>query len=176
MENYYDYSDFEPLSLTDEELALLKKLRSLSDRDGFEYGVAFADGVVTKIFTNGFANKVSVPNNIYAGNIRLFHSHTIRSPLSPSDLFLLTNPRISEIAVITSDGSVFRAMVNGGIKPSEDEYYEDTDGLDDEVNFEMIERPEFNIWDIELRKYMASKEQMFRIARLFKWVIEGGRI
>ena len=177
MEYYFDFSDCEPLTISQDDLTVLNRLHELSSQYGNEYAIAIIDGVEMKEFTSELSDRVHIPDELReTGNVRLFHSHTIETPLSPSDLVFLSWPSVDDICVITKERSVFRVLVNGGIKPDTGEYIEMTDGLDDEVNFEIMGHPCFEDWDYDVRNYMATKEQMIRTARLFKWRLEGGRI
>ena len=177
MENYNDFSDCEPLTLSDNDIIILQMLHVLSLNDGAEHAAVTTDGTSIREFTSGLPDRVRIPSEIgYSGDVRIFHSHTIETPLSPNDLMFLVTPCINEVCVITKERSIFRVLVNGGIKPDLDEYTEKTDGLDAEVNFDIMEHPCFWSWDMAMRNYMATKEQMFRTVRLFKWRLEGGRI
>ena len=177
VEYYLDFSDCEPLNISDDDHAILNRLHKLSQQYGIEYATSIIDGMKSETFTSGLPDRVHIPSEIRGtGKLRIFHSHTIETPLSPSDLALLAQPDIDDVCVITKDRSVFRVTVNGGIKPDASEYLDATDGLDAEVNFMIMDHPCFWEWDYTVRNYMAVKEQMVQTARLFKWKLEGGRI
>lgn len=177
MEDIIEFRDCESLSLSKKDIDILIRLHELSLNDGVEHAAAIINDDVIQEFTSGFADKVYIPEEVRnTRTVRLFHSHTIETPLSPSDLTFLIAPGIDEVCVITKNRSVFRVLVNGGIKPDEREYIEQTEGLDDIVNFEIMDHPGFIDWDIDFRNYMATMEQLFRTVRLFKWRLEGGRI
>ena len=177
MEKYSDFNDCEELSLSDSDLGILERLYNLSKQAGIAHAAVVKDDELLTVLTNGLSDRVYIPESIRnMEHLRLFHSHTIETPLSPSDLSLLIAPGVDEVCVITKNRSIFRVMVNGGIKPEEEEYIEKTDGLDDEVNFDVMEYSDFYEWTYELRNYVATKEQMFRTVRLFRWRLEGGRI
>jgi len=177
VDNYHDYRDFEQLSLSESDTTVLNNLYAHSVADDVEYGAVIIANNCVREFTDGLRDRVSIPNDIPSGqSLRLFHSHTIDTPLSPSDMAFLSFPDIDEVCVTTRSRSVFRVLVNGGIKPDYNEYTEKTYAMDDEANFALMRRPDFWDWEYDIRNYMATREQMFLTARLFKWRLEGGRI
>ena len=176
-EHYHKCDDYEQLDLSEADINILNALYTMSKEDGMEHGAAIVDGERICTFTSNLPNKVCIPEEIKdVRSLRLFHSHTIDSPLSPNDLSLLTIPSANEVCVITTNRKVYRVLINGGIKPNYAEYIESTEGLDDEVNFDIMALPDFEKWDFPTRNHMAKMEQMFRTVRLFKWRLEGGRI
>lgn len=177
MENYNSFDDFEELQLSEQEIEMLKGLRLLSMSNHFEYGRAIVGSMITNVFTNMQATRAAMPEELgLERGVRLFHSHTNKTPLSLRDLSILTNPAVVEVTVITIDGAIFRVMRTEEEYVSLEEFSEIASVVYDESNFDIMKYEGFIEWDEELRNYMAIKEQMYRIVRQFYWRAEGGRI
>ncbi len=172
-----DFTDFEPLTLEPEEKEALAGLRRLSDESGFEYGQAKTEKGFSKVFTSSIDNGVEVPKEFLDGrSVRLFHAHTNVTPLSGMDFRLLTNPGVNRMTVIASNGDVFSVCVGDGDRPTAGEFDDVMGWLRNDVDVGMVDWPEYFDWTPQELNYMSIREQAFRIARHFKWRLEGGKL
>lgn len=171
------FEGFDELSISTEEIVVLKTLNNLSYKNGYEYGASYNTNGFNEPFTSKEKNKVAIPNDVYIGEeIRLYHSHTNNTSFSREDLSLLLNPKIAKIVVITPLGAVFSVMRGNGLLPRREEFEEFTETIAAEVNIELMDRPGFYDWSETVRNNEAIKEQAFQIARNFNWIIEGGML
>lgn len=172
-----DFDGYAPLSLTTDEIELLKALRNMADRSGFEYGYAAQFSWVSGIFTSRARNHVDIPAYILnRQRISLYHAHTNKTLLSTQDLRLLLNPNIDKICVITTDFVISSAYVGDGYRPDDAEFQEASKYIGRDVDMELLDDPHFFEWTPEERVFHAVCEQSFRIARHFKWTMEGGQL
>ena len=172
-----DFTDFEPLTLEPEEKEALAGLRKMSDENGFEYGQAKTDEGFSKVFTSAISNAVEVPEKFLDGrSVELFHAHTNVTPLSSMDFRLLTHPGVKRMTVIASNGDVFSVCVGDGDRPTAGEFDDVMDWLRDDVDVGMVDWLEYFDWTPQELNYMSIREQAFRIARHFKWHLEGGKL
>lgn len=170
--------DFESLTLASVDVQILKELHRLSKESGHEYGRAKSGTWISEVFTSGMTHEVHISQDIFSHQqISLFHSHTNNTIFSRDDFALLLNPSIHRISVVTSDGRIFSATRGDTIDmPSLQEYRSFVESLAFEVDFDLMSHPEFYDWSVERRFYEAVKEQAYRIARHFKWRLEGGAL
>lgn len=170
-----NFDGYDALTLTDEERKVLQSLHRLSARDGIEYGCAICGGKTSEVFTSHDANAVQIPAHIMEqSGVCLYHSHTNDTLLSSRDYSLLLKSNVEKIAVITPSKFVVIASLNGGLLPDYDEYYSVAGSIRAETNFEMIQNPDFYNFSATQRLEYAINEQSYKIARYFKWKLEGG--
>ena len=168
-------SDFCPLTLSDEEIEVLRTLRKLSDADGFEYGQICSSVGFSEPFSSNNENSVLIPDKYQnSGQIRLYHSHTNETLFSRRDYSLLLARYVERISVITTTGEIFSAYVGTGVIPDKDEFWNAVTDIHQAVVFDMIDQSGF--FDLEPRQMeiLTYREIAFRIARHFKWTLEGG--
>ena len=108
--------------------------------------------------------------------IRLYHSHTNDTLLSQDDYTLLLNPKVERISVVTATGKVFSCTIGNGVVPGVDEYLELLLELEEDLSRSIPADPRFLNWSRERRFYEYMREKSFRIARYFKWRLEGGTL
>ncbi len=172
-----DFTDFEPLTIGREERAALDDLHRRAIAGEVEYGQGRTGGRFTEVFTSGKPNGVQIPKDILsAPGLCLYHAHTNVTPLSADDFKLLTGDNIERVSVVTRNGDVYSAWIGGGERPSAEEFEEVMGWLRPEVDDDMLTRPESSAWSIRELNYMSIREQAFRIARHFKWHLEGGKL
>ena len=170
-----DFEGYDALTLGTEEKELLKTLRRLSDAHKVEYGVAAKDSWISPYFTDHSPNSVHIPEEILSlDGVSLYHSHTNETILSAQDLRLLLNPQISKIAVITPNCNICVASAESGYRPEENEFTCISNRIQVEVGTELLDRLLFEDISIKERNALAINECAYRIARYFKWKIEGG--
>ena len=170
------FDDFAELHLAKEESAALSTLWSSTNETGHEYGVVIDNGVVGKPMTSGLPNAVKIPLDGYGTGLTVLHSHTNATPPSITDFQRLLDKKIDKIGVIGYNADVYMVFVGDGEIPSIDDFMETASNIGKAVDFELIDHPNFFDWTIEERNYMAIREQAFRIAQHYGWVLEGGRI
>ncbi len=177
MVKYVEF-DYEPLTLSDVELEILHKLYVFSNETGYEYGLWYSEATgFSDFFTSKNANRIDIPEAAYnEKGICLYHSHTNATHFSDKDYSWLLRDNVKRIVVITSEKFVLSAEINDGVIPSFDEYQAFVLPLKSEIDFYMIEMPDFDAWSEEQRFLESSYEEAFRIARNFKWRLEGGTL
>lgn len=171
-----DFSDFEPLELTEESRAALNNIRQLGNDTGWEHGVIQnPDGTLSEPFTSKLPNKVSVDASAIQDGSTLMHCHTNATPLSSEDLKLLINPNIDAIMNIASNGDVYLVNVNG-YHPDIHEFETAEAEIRAEVDAMMVDRYLDEGWTTDELIYMCVKEELFRLCRHFEWMMYGGRL
>ena len=80
------------------------------------------------------------------------------------------------MTVIASNGDVFSVRVGDGDRPTAGEFDDVMDWLRNDVDVGMVDWPEYFDWTPQELNYMSIREQAFRIARHFKWHLEGGKL
>ena len=168
-------SDFCPLTLTDEEIHLLKNLRRLSDETGVEYGQLRNKYGFSNPYTSHDKNSVAVHFDPQDESfVCLYHSHINETLFSRQDYSLLIAHNVARISVITSNCEVFSVYIGDGYRPGEEEYWDVVADIHSEVVFDMANRYGFLDLDPNQMTAMTYREMAFRIARHFKWTLEGG--
>lgn len=170
------FDDFAELNLTKKESEALTSLWSASKSSGFEYGAVIANGVVSKPVTSKMPNAVKIPLDDFGTGLTVLHSHTNATPPSITDFKRLLDGKVDKIGVIGYNGDAFMAYVGNGETPSLKDFEDIANGISRQVDSDLFDEPNFFDWSVEERKYMATREQAFRIARYFGWTLEGGRI
>ena len=171
-----DFSDYEELTLTEQEADAFLSLHDKASENGKENAVAFVNGQMTEIFTSDFENRVGVPHELLEKqNVKIFHSHTNCTPPSGKDLEMLTNENVSEIGVITANGDIYTVSIGDGEHPLPEEFRMIEKQIQNEIDTAMVDYPDFWEWSIPQRNYMAIREKTYRIVRHFGWTIKGGK-
>lgn len=171
------FDDFEPLNLSEQDISILTDIRTRSDDTGYEYGRAKTSNGLSKPYTSENTSKVEIPQDIREQpHATFYHSHTNVTPFSAGDFRLLTSDNVDCIVVIASNRDVYRVTIGGGYRPSKDEFEEFVEMLRPQIDADMLEHPKFFEWTLEERNYMAIREQAYRIAREYKWQVEGGTL
>lgn len=172
-----NYDDFSPLTISDKVRQAFAALKQASDSTGHEYGQIFTGAGSTDIFTSGQPDKVFIDlSKVDGSGLSIYHSHTNVTPLSADDFSFLCDPRVDAIGNIAGNGDIFVARVGDGVRPTPEEYEAFKEKIKMEVNYDMMEDPDFYSWSLEERNYAAIREQAYRIAREYKWTLEGGNI
>ena len=178
-----NFEGFAPLRLTEEEYDILKTLRCLADRSGFEYGIAaqLRERTTGKIlwkseaFTSHADAYVDIPAAVLARDtISLYHAHTNNTLFSVQDLRLLVTGNIEKICVISTSCDIAVASIGMGYRPDTVEFEETSRQISRAVDLELSRDPHFWDWTRKERVYHAILEQAYQIARYFKWTLEGG--
>lgn len=171
-----NFDDFAALSITENEAKELRALRELSQNSAYEYATVIYSDHIEQGKTSGLSDKVQIEISAEDGNgIKLFHSHTNVTPLSQEDFSFLCNSQVDEIGNIAINGDIFICRVGTGVRPTKEEFYDETDIIASEVDIDIQSHPMFEQWTPEERNYMAIREQAYRIARHYEWELEGGR-
>jgi hypothetical protein len=173
-----NYDDFEELKIDDTTKNTLHELHNLSVESGNEYGIIIQNGkTVGKPFTSNESGRLEFSLNDYkGGDLEIYHSHTNITPLSAKDFSFLLNKNVAKIGNIAYNNDVFIASVGNGWVPTVDEFNETVQNISDEVDEQFLFSEEYEAYTPAERAYMAIREQSFRIARHFKWTMEGGSI
>jgi len=133
------------------------------------------NGNIGTLCTSGLPDAVAFSLDDYSEGLTVLHSHTNTTTFSVQDFVMLFNPKVEKVGVVGHNGDVYLAYVGNGWLPSLDEFEADVNRIRQEANITIMEDPDFFSWSIEERNYMAIKEQAYRIARNYGWIIEGGR-
>ena len=175
-----DFSDYSELELSEQEVQSLKELNYLAKENQYEYAQIFYNGgACTETFTSSQYDCVDLSaqkNRINSNDLKIYHSHTNATPLSAQDFRQLVNPSVEQVGVIARNGDVYVAKIGDGYRPSKEEFDETAENIKYEVDNEFYWVAIENQWTAGEAKYMAIKEQGYRIARAFKWTYMGGRI
>lgn len=171
-----DFNDYQELNLSAVEEWTFKTLRSASDNSGFEYGAVIENGKASEIFTSNNDNAVQIDISKFGNGLTILHSHTNATMFSITDFKMLLKEQVSKIGVMGSNGDTYVCYIGYGERPSIAEFDVIVRELANDANRTIMDDPNFFNWTIEERNYMGIKEQAFRIAREFNWIIEGGRI
>lgn len=172
---YDRFEGIEPLSITEEERAVLQELRKLTAGDGVEHiQVLYSDGF-SELFS-GDLNSAGYILRDGHGDARLFHSHTNNTTFSDTDLVKLLNERIEQIGVITPDGSAYVCLVGSGWLPTREEFESAIRSTKEAADITTEGLDGFAGWSIVERAIVARNEQTYLIARHFEWLYEGGVI
>jgi hypothetical protein len=176
-----DYADFLPLELNAAERKLLLGLNKASMEDGFEHGCAIIDGVQLSTFTSGLHSQVQIPDDIQekiqqGKDVELYHSHTNVTPPSAQDFRQSLRENVSGFGVIARNQDVFIVRVGDVERPTWEEYQEEAERIKLEADRDIRALPGFAEWSEEERTYVAIREQAYRIARHFKWEMQGGSL
>ena len=172
-----NYVDFSELTIDGQGIGALRSLRDIADQTGFEYGVVRSAKGQSDPFTSELPDKIEIPSE-YLGqeHIELFHAHTNSTVLSSTDLSLLLRNNVDRISVITKGREVYSASIGEGWRPTIEEYKEALNIIRPDVDESLFNEPGFFDWSEEQRFYMMVREQAVRIARYFKWTLEGGAL
>lgn len=170
-----NFDDCEPLQLTGTEETVLAALKKATHESNWEHGQIITDGIVGEMFTSKQYDRVNIPKDAIKHGSTLLHSHTNVTPLSLKDFAWLTDERIDKVGNIAYNGDVFMASIGNGWRPTLAEFDEARTRLWDEVNKTVIDDARLFEWTETECNYMAIREQAYRIAREFKWTLEGGR-
>lgn len=172
-----DFTDFEPLQLEPEERTVLENLHKYAAESGFEYGQARTEKGFSTAFTSGERNEVGIPIEFRdAKQIDLYHSHTNVTPLSAQDFGLLTRENVNSVFVVTANGDVFSVKIGDGWRPTRKDFDAVVEWLRRDVDMNMVNWPDYDIWTPAELNYMSIREQAYRIATYFKWHLEGGKL
>lgn len=173
-----DFHDYEELRLSNLERSSFELLHQNALKHGVEYGVVIANGIASELFTSNEKDKVYIPEDLLHTNdiVRILHSHTNETPPSIKDLKYLTHPKVEEIGVIAINGDVYMVSVGNGEKIDSQSFERDAGEIYSKVSFELMDDPHFFEWSIEMRNYMAIREQFYQISRLYGWTMKGGRL
>ena len=169
-------NDFEKLTLSYEDICILKNLRHLSLKTGYEWAVIIVDGQPGEPYTSRFKNRVHVSIVDKWQKINIFHSHTNNTAFSSEDFRQLLNLNVERIVVVTRDGEAYVARRGDGMMPDRDEFDSVVSDIEIEVDLEVADSPDFCDLSYDQKVERAVKEKTFRIARNFKWIIEGGTL
>jgi hypothetical protein len=170
-----DYSDFEPLNITDDERSSLIKLYNYTKNKNIEYACIVENGIPGEPFTSGEYDRVKIDlSDIETEHLKLYHSHTDDSPLSRKDFYKLVNPKVDAIGNVTMNEDVFIVEIGNGYRPTEEELKEVIDRIEVEVENEIIWTDAFQNAKKSERQYMTTREVAYRIAREFKFTMRGG--
>ena len=175
-EYLHNYEECNPLEITEEEKTVLDGLRSLADQTGYEYGRAIVDSIPEEPFTNELPDKVHVPEK-YLGSektVLLYHSHTLDTTLSSSDLKLLVHENVDKVVVITRNNDIFSVEVGDGYRPLDDEFDEIENEIYKMAMENISDNPSFNAWTPEEKWYAFLREKAFILANRFGWTLRGG--
>ena len=174
-ENNYD--DFIPLDISHETKTHLAQLHKLAQENGFEYAQIIHDGNPGDIITSEDPNGVKVEITEEDGfGLSLLHSHTNETPLSRKDFRYFCNDQVDYVENIAINGDIFLASVGNGWRPTLEEFDRIVSQIAKEVDFDVMQMPEYGSWSPKERNYVAIREQTYRIARYFEWDLMGGNI
>lgn len=173
-DKYIDYFEgFDKLSLSDEEMEILIKLREFSTKHNKEAIYVSYKGGNTGICSSNEYSKVAIPININEKeNIKIYHSHTDISALSSTDLLKLCNENVELISNITCNGYVYVIRPDSSYRPTEEEMKVKIYNIKTEIGQEIM----YDIINPSEKDYIRILETMFRVARFYKWIMEGGKI
>ena len=172
-----DFSEYEPLDLTENEIAKFKELHELSKVNNYEYVCAEINGNFTEISTSKMESTVNIPKYETSPGTKIFHSHTNNTLFSRTDFYHLFQKDVSEIGVITNNGDVFIAVSDfqDDTIPIED-YEKVVNRIAEDVDNDFLFDPEYMNFTEKQKVYMSVREQAYRIARYFGWRLKGGRL
>lgn len=173
-----DFSDYEELTLTEQEADAFLSLHDRASENGQENILAFINGRRTKIYTSELEGKVEVPKEFLDENnqnVKIYHNHTNCTTPSGRDLEKLTYENVSEIGVITANGDIYTVSVGDGERPSLKEFHAIAKQIEKEADKAIMEYPDFYEWSFPQRNYMAIREKTYRIVRHFGWTMKGGK-
>ena len=175
-----NFEDFQELTLSQQDREILGNLQNSMLSDGFEHGAVVIDGE-THYFTSGFRDKIEIPpelNKLIESapekSVKLYHTHPSSAPHSAVDFRQLLRSGVDKSYVIGYNGDVFSVRVGDGWIPTIHELDRMAETIRREVDIDNINLPGFDEWTLGERNYVATREQAYRIARHFKWTIEGG--
>lgn len=170
-----NYDDFEPLAISEIERKAFVDLYVKTKQTGFEHAIVITSDGKSKEFHSELENKVGIDLSDFDDTtLKIYHSHTNDTLPSRTDFAKLLSDKVSEIGVVTWNGDIFTVSIDNGWLPSIDEFTEFIDTVTHEVNFSLMEEPDFYNWSINERNYMGIREQAYRIARHYEWTIRGG--
>ena len=171
-----DFSDYEALTLKDEELSTLQQLHEKAVETGYEYGSVCINGEMSEMFTSSAEGRVSIPKDIMqAEHLDMYHSHTNESTLSGKDFQLLTNPNVDSVSVKAINGDVYTVRIGNGYRPSAKEFEEALAEIRVQADEYIMDYDDFMDWTPRQRMLMGTREQALLIIRRFGWSMEGGR-
>mgnify|MGYP001043611287 CR=1 FL=1 len=173
-----DFSDYEELTLTEQEADAFLSLHDRASENGQENILGFINGRRTEIYTSELEGKVEVPKEFLDKNnqnVKIYHNHTNCTTPSGGDLEKLTYENVSEIGVITANGDIYTVSVGDGERPSLEEFHAVAKQIEKEADKAIMEYPGFYEWSFPQRNYMAIREKTYRIVRHFGWTMKGGK-
>ncbi len=173
-----DFSDYEELTLTEQEADAFFSLHDRASENGQENILGFINGRRTEIYTSELEGKVEVPKEFLDKNnqnVKIYHNHTNCTTPSGGDLEKLTYENVSEIGVITANGDIYTVSIGDGEHPLPEEFRMIEKQIQNEIDTAMVDYPDFWEWSIPQRNYMAIREKTYRIVRHFGWTMKGGK-
>lgn len=174
-----DYSDFEPLELTEQERAVFEDLAEKTNGDGFEHGCIIDNtgNPASKQYGGESSEKVGFPKDDIKPGSTLLHTHTNSTPLSTEDLKKLCNTNVDKIGVRCYNDDVFTVERGSGEYIAEDEFAErfsrDWEAM---LSAEMAEQYAERGLTTEQMNYVMIREKFYRICRELKWTMRGGAL
>ena len=171
----HNYNDFDELQLSEHERKSLEHLWTLSQENGFEYGMIIEEGVASEPKTNYDPNKVLIPDELITkDHTTILHCHTGNTPLSAVDLRRMTNEKVDKVGVVTDNKDVFTVALGDGWRPTVEEYNAIEKEIRENTDIDMMSQAMEYEWTPEELVYMCIREQLYRTALKFGWKVEGG--
>lgn len=172
-----DFSEFKPLELTLNETEALSTLKRFSGESGYEYGIIIdKNGDISDPFTSKLADKVGFDLGQYGDGLSLLHSHTNETPPSTEDFAKFVNAKVDRIMSVAVNGDSYSVSINGGIRPSKEEFSTVSKQISDDVDELIFKSGIYDNYSIEEKNYLATRETAFRLSNYFEWDMSGGII
>jgi len=177
-----NFDDFLPLDLTEKEKSVLIDIHEKSKLHNVEYGASIVNGK-TYTYTSNKYDGVLPPDDVLEliessppKSVTEFHTHTNLTPFSRKDYTYLLKKSIDKIVIIVYNGDTYVAKVENGHVPTKSEYDDKVRQIRNEVIRDIKEESYSQNWTLDEYEYMIIREQAYRIARAFKWELQGGNI
>lgn len=171
-----DYSDFEQLRLSRDEIEIIQELDALTEENNAEYGRVIYNDRVSEIFTSGSPHHVNIPLEPDAIEASVYHTHTNVTPPSRKDFEWILKPQVGKFGVKTKNGDVFTVEVGDGWIPSIEEYNDIVDEIRIQAYNDIKTQYAGHNLGADEMFYLAEREQAYRISRYFGWTMRGGTI
>ena len=88
----------------------------------------------------------------------------------------LLHKSVDKVTVIAHNKDAYSVRIGSGVVPTIQEFDEVVKKIIKETEISVRGLPGFDNWTLSERGYMRICEQAFRIARHFKWTMEGGLV
>ena len=172
-----NFEDCHPLSITDEERDVFKRIHEEVAKRGCEYGEIITSGGNIPCESNKESSVLMRTDNIDEYGLKLYHGHTNDTPPSEKDLFrFVSDEKVDEIGVLTRNGDIFTVTLGDGYIPSEAEFQRVATDAATFARRYVVDNYDLSKLSEKEVEYLFIRTKNIEIIQQLGWRIEGGKI